>query len=238
MKDFTGKVALVTGAGSGIGRAIALELARRGADVSLIGRRREPLEQVRAECESCGIAAKVLAADVGREEDVRALTASVAELDILIHSAGVIHRGTVAETSVAEFDEQFNTNCRGPFLLTQSLLPLLRRRTGQVVFINSSAGVSGRGDVGAYCASKHALRGLADSLREEVNREGIRVLSVYCGRTASPMQAALQAAEGRVYQPENLLQPEDIAAVIAAALALPLTAEVTDIHLRPRRPNV
>jgi NADP-dependent 3-hydroxy acid dehydrogenase YdfG len=84
-----------------------------------------------------------------------------------------------------------------------------------------------------YAATKHALKAIADSLREEVNAEGLRVLSVYPGRTASPMQAAVHEMEGRAYHPERLMQPEDVAAVVINALSLPRSAEVTDIYIRP-----
>ena len=89
--------------------------------------------------------------------------------------------------------------------------------------------------MGAYASTKHALRAIADSLREEVNETGVRVLSVYLGRTASPMQAAIHAAEGKQYRPADLLQPSDVAAMILAALALPRTAEVTELSVRPMR---
>jgi NADP-dependent 3-hydroxy acid dehydrogenase YdfG len=87
--------------------------------------------------------------------------------------------------------------------------------------------------VGQYAASKHALKAIADSLRDEVNTEGIRVLSVYPGRTASPLQAAVHQMEGRTYHPERLMQPEDVALAVINALGLPRSAEVTDIHIRP-----
>jgi NADP-dependent 3-hydroxy acid dehydrogenase YdfG len=89
--------------------------------------------------------------------------------------------------------------------------------------------------VGQYAASKHALRAIADSLRDEVNPDGVRVLSVFLGRTASPMQADIYRAEGRRYQPEQLMQPEDVAAVVINALSLPRTAEVTEVRMRPMR---
>jgi NADP-dependent 3-hydroxy acid dehydrogenase YdfG len=105
---------------------------------------------------------------------------------------------------------------------------------GQVVFVNSSAALSAkRPDVGQYSAMKHALKAIADSLREEVNPKGIRVLTVYLGRTATPMQAAIYQREGGEYHPEALLQPEDVASVVVQTLLLPSTAEVTDISMRP-----
>ena len=134
---------------------------------------------------------------------------------------------------MTELDMQYRTNVRAPYLLTQALLPLLRRRQGQVVFINSSVGLAARAQVGPYAATKHALKALADSFREEVNTSGLRVLSVYLGRTASPMQAMIHAMEGKPYYPEYLIQASDVAAVVLNALCLPRTAEVTDISIRP-----
>src|ERR671922_2922680 len=107
--------------------------------------------------------------------------------------------GKLETTPGTELDLQYRTNVRAPYLVTQALLPLLRRRQGQVVFINSSVGVTAGGEGGPYAASKHALKALADSFREEVNAEGVRVVSVYLGRTASPMQAAIHAMEGKAY---------------------------------------
>ena len=110
---------------------------------------------------------------------------------------------------VEEFDRQFQTNVRGPYSLTQALLPMLKSRHGQIVFLNSSAGIAGRAGAGQYAATKHALRAVADSLREEVNQDGVRVLTVFLGRTATPMQAAIHQAEGKAYHPERLIRPED-----------------------------
>jgi NADP-dependent 3-hydroxy acid dehydrogenase YdfG len=88
-------------------------------------------------------------------------------------------------------------------------------------------------NVGQYASTKHALKAVADSLRAEVDAEGVRVLSVYPGRTATPMQASVHEREGMAYIPERLMQPEDVAGVVINALCLPRTAEVTDIHIRP-----
>jgi NADP-dependent 3-hydroxy acid dehydrogenase YdfG len=115
----------------------------------------------------------------------------------------------------------------------QIVLQLLRKAHGQVVFINSSAGLAARPDAAQFCATQHALKALADSTRAEVNQDGIRVLSVYPGRTATSRQAALYAKAGAKYRPELLLQPEDIASVVLNAITLPRTAEVTDIAIRP-----
>ena len=122
-----------------------------------------------------------------------------------------------------------------PFELTQALLPLLKSRSGQIVFINSSQGLTARANTGAYAATQHALKALADSLRQEVNADSIRVVSLFLGRTATARMKALYQTEGRKYEPELLLQAEDIAQVVMASLQLPRTAEITDVAIRPFR---
>ena len=107
-------------------------------------------------------------------------------------------------------------------------------RQGQVIFINSRAVfLDARAELGQYTATKQALKALADSFRQEVNAEGIRVISIYPGRTASPMQQKVFKTEGKIYQSELLVQPADIAATIVDLLRLPITAEITDITIRP-----
>jgi NADP-dependent 3-hydroxy acid dehydrogenase YdfG len=234
-----GRTALVTGASAGIGRAIAVGLAAEGMAVHLMARRPAPLAAVAAEISASGGTASVWCGDMGDEPAVRSVAAAVTAagpLDVLVHSAGVIAIGPVAEAAVAELDRQWQINVRGPFLLTQLLLPALRARRGQIVFVNSSAGLSAAPGVSQYAATKHALKAIADSLRAEVNRDGVRVVSVYPGRTATPMQEALHRAEGKAYDPAALMQPEDVAAVVLSALRLPPTAEVTDLRVRPATP--
>jgi NAD(P)-dependent dehydrogenase (short-subunit alcohol dehydrogenase family) len=230
-------LAVVTGAGSGIGRAIALALAGRGAELCLVGRRVEALEAVAEAARARGARVRCYGTDLALDADIeclgRVLGQEVGRLDVLVHSAGVIAPGPMEQVSSADFEAQYRTNLRAPYFLTQAVLPLLREARGQVVFINSSAGVVAKGRVGPYAATKHALKAVADSLREEVNCLGVRVLTVYAGRTATPMQAAIHELEGEPYAPERLLQPEDVAATVLAALSLPRTAEVTDISIRP-----
>jgi len=234
---FAGMHALVTGASSGIGRAIALELASGGAGVWLVARHAEALEATAAAARRAGGHACSQLLDVGNDEDLERLRDRLAKeshgLDILVHGAGTHFLGAVADAPIAQFDQQYRVNVRGPYLLTQLLLPLLRQRRGQIVFVNSTVGLQARAGVGAYAASKHALRAVADALREEVNPDGIRVLSVYPGRTATPQQAAIHAEEGTPYRPERLLQPADVAAAVVHALTMDRTAEITDLRVRP-----
>ncbi len=171
------------------------------------------------------------------DNEIRQLKASLEQdfesINILIHCAGAFAMGMIEEAPVDKLDWQYRINVRAPYLLTQLLLPELKARRGQIVFINSSAGINARAGVSQYSSMKHALRAIADSLRAEVNMHGVRVLSVYPGRTATAMQAAIYEMEGKTYHPELLMQPEDIASVVINALSLPGTAEITDINIRP-----
>jgi NADP-dependent 3-hydroxy acid dehydrogenase YdfG len=112
-------------------------------------------------------------------------------------------------------------------------LPMIKSRQGQIVFINSSAGSNARACVSQYAATKNALKAIADSLRAEVNIYGVRVVSVFPGRTATPMQEMIHRMEGKAYHPELLMQPENVAEMVIKTLSLPRTAEVTDILMRP-----
>lgn len=232
-----GRVAAVTGASRGIGRAIAVALARQGARLCVVGRDPVRLEETVAEIGQLTQATSFqidLTVEGQMELLLRRLEREAGRLDILIHSAGVIYPNLMQQAHVKDLDSQYAVNVRAPYVLTQMLLPLLTTARGQIVFLNSSAGLSARRpDVGQYAASKHALKAIADSLREEVNGKGIRVLTVYLGRTATPMQEALCRKEGREFHPEALLQPEDVASIVVHALMLPPTAEVTDITMRP-----
>jgi NADP-dependent 3-hydroxy acid dehydrogenase YdfG len=231
------QLAVVTGGTSGIGRAIALALAAQGTRLAVIGRRLEALEAVRAQGVAAGIEVRAYQADVSCEAELHECGASIrrelGDVDILVHSAGIHLWGSLADASSQDFDVHYRTNVLAPYVLTQMFLPSLLRRQGQVVFVNSSAGLAARANIGQFAATKHALKAIADSLREEVNRHGVRVLSVFPGRTASPNQQRVHEFEGRPYHPERLAQPGDVAAIIMAALLLPRTAEVTEIKIRP-----
>jgi NADP-dependent 3-hydroxy acid dehydrogenase YdfG len=240
MEPFTDQVAVITGASSGIGRAIALDLAAHGATLCLVGRQLRTLEHVAESAQATSPRVLLYQADLTHDQDIQELAVhlhrDVGHVDILICSAGVISLGRVDGAPVEDLDWQYKVNVRAPYLLTQFLLPTLKARQGQIVFINSSAGLTAKAGVGQYAASKHALKAIADSLRDEVNADGIRVLSVFPGRTATPMQAAIHALESKAYNHKRLMQPDDIAAVVTNALKLPRTAEITDINIRPLKP--
>jgi NADP-dependent 3-hydroxy acid dehydrogenase YdfG len=234
-RPLAGRMAVLTGASSGIGRAIAEELAAAGASLCLLGRRPQMLREV-APCLAEGARRMIYQVDLAAREQIEAFASSFVrdggQADILVHSAGVISIGTLENASIDDFDWQLSVNLRAPYLLTKMLLPLVKNRRGQIVFVNSNAGLWAVPGSGQYSASKHALTGLAESLRAEVNGQ-VRVMSVYAGSTATPMQAALHVAKQRVYAPELLIQPEDVASLVIHALSLPGSVEVTALHMRP-----
>ena len=153
-----------------------------------------------------------------------------------MHGAGTFKLAPFASASLDDFDMHYRCNVRAPVALTQALLPALIAARGNVVFINSSAVDHARAGISQYAASKHALKAIADSLREEVNADGVRILSVFLGRTATPMQERIVQAEQGTYDPVRLIQPSDVAALIVNALALARTVELTNMHLRPAMP--
>jgi short-subunit dehydrogenase len=238
-QDLTNRIAVVTGAGSGIGKAVARALAVRGARVCLVGRRRDVLEDFRAELAAAGWHAETHSCDLSRDEAIfalrDALTKAHGRVDVLVHSAGTIVLGPIATAPIADLDEQFRVNVRAPYLLTQSLLPLIAKVAGQIVFVNSSLAVRTKESAGAYAATKHALKAVADTLRMEVNSMGVRVVSIYPGNTATPMQERIQQQTGEVLDASCMLQPEDVAAAIVETLSIARSAEVTDLHVRPMR---
>src|ERR1041385_534913 len=171
MGIFSGQTILVTGASGGIGEAIARALGEQGAIVCLIGRNQRRLREIAGQMPAKQ--AQCSRADLTIRKDVRSLVKQILadhrKVDALIHCAAIIALDAVATGSVENFDRQFQTNVLGPFSLTQLLLPALIASQGQVVFTNSSAGLTARGGVSQYAATKHALKAVADSLREECN---------------------------------------------------------------------
>ena len=236
-QEFARQVAVVTGASSGVGCCLAQTLAARGARVALVGRRLDALRSVAERCDELGTQAKCYQVDLLNVEEISRLKEQVLSdfsgIDILVHSAGMITLARVGQASLEDFDRQYQCNVRAPFALTQGLLASLIARQGQIVFLNSTAGLQALNGVSQYAATKHGLKAIADSLREEVNGLGVRVLSVFLGRTATPMQARVHELEGRDYHPQELIQPEQVATIVAHALALGREAEITEIRVRP-----
>ncbi|MEV7421803.1 SDR family oxidoreductase [Streptomyces sp. NPDC091212] len=225
---------LITGAGSGIGAAVARRLHERGDDLLLFAR-----DAARAKELAAGFpGARTLVGDLSNPDRLSWALAQQSmpdRLDSLLHIAGVVDLGTVGELTPKAWHSQLAVNLVAPAELTRLLLPQLRVAHGQVIFVNSGAGLSAHAEWSAYAASKHGLKALADALREEERPNGLRVTSVYPGRTASPMQAKVHQQEGKEYDPSRWIDPESVATTILAALDLPRDARIDDVTVRPGR---
>ena len=227
--------AVVTGASQGIGRAVALALAARGATVWAVARRADALRETAALAGDAHVEPLVvdLTDDDARRAALARLTEATDALAAVVHSAGTLVHARVADSDVRDFDAQYAANVRGPYAWTRELLPLLKLGHGHVVFLNSTQGLRAGAEAAQYAATMHAMKAVADALRQEINADGIRVTTVYPGRTATPRQQAIYQRHGWHWQPELLLQPEDVAGVVVAALEAPPTVEITDVQLRP-----
>ncbi|MFJ9566744.1 SDR family oxidoreductase [Streptomyces fuscichromogenes] len=223
---------VITGAGSGIGAAVARRLHARGDDLVLHAR-----DAGRAKELAAGFpGARTLVGDLADPDKLSWAFSHQTlpdRVDSLLHIAGVVDLGEVGELTPKSWRHQLNVNLIAPAELTRHFLPQLRAARGHVVFVNSGAGLAAHACWSAYAASKHGLKALADSLRAEENPHGVRVTSVYPGRTASPMQAKVHQQEGKEYDPARWIAPESVATAVLTALDLPGDAEINDLTVRP-----
>ncbi len=227
----------MAGATGAIGGAVARRLAGEGASLVLLGRDPARLRAIAGELKGTGGFIRTVAGDLTEAAVIDAAGAESESLgggiDLLVHAAGAFRAGAFETAPAGDLDHQLAVNTRAPYLLTRRLLSDLRHRGGLVVFVNSTAGLVAGAGSAAYAASKHALRALADALRAEVNADGVRVLSVYPGRTRSRMQQDVCRSLGQHYDAERFLDPGDVASAIVEAAALPSSAEMVDFRLRP-----
>lgn len=224
---------LLTGAGSGIGAVLARRLVERGDDVVVLPRDAGRARQIAEELPGVSTLVGDLA-QPGRLSWALSKQSLPDRIDSLVHAAGVVDLGTVGELTPALWDQQLAVNLVAPAELTRLLLPVLRVSRGHVVFVNSGAGLRASPGWSAYAASKHGLRALADALRQEEAEHGIRVTSVYPGRTATPMQERVHRQEGQEYDATRFITPEAVATTILTALDLPRDAHLTDLTVRPQ----
>ena len=237
-----GRVALVTGASSGIGRTVAVALAREGADVAVAARRTDRLDVLRGELLELGVRALVLGLDVSDEAACQAAVArTVAELgglDLLVNNAGVMLLGTVEGADTEDWRRMMDTNVLGLMYLTHAALPHLLQRRGVLVQMSSTAGRTARAGVAAYNASKWAVNAFSEGLRQEVTARGVRVVVIEPGIVATELREHITqpAARERIEASAaaiRQLQPEDIAAAVVYAATQPEHVAVNEILVRP-----
>lgn len=227
---------LIIGASGGLGQALALALAGPGAELILTGRRTGALNCVADGVRSKGATAQTHILELSSTDDVLAFGKAIASeptgFDVLIHNAAVIKLGLLAESAISDLDWHYQTNVKAPMILTKCLLERIRQNHGQVVFINSAAGLLARKGVGFYAATKHALKAIADSLREELAPEGITVLSVFPSRMNTPMQERVLEMEGAAANLNTFLQPEKTAEIIVQAMERCRRGEISSVTLK------
>jgi 3-oxoacyl-[acyl-carrier protein] reductase len=233
--DLSGQVALVTGAGRGIGRSIALALADAGASLFLTARSGEQLRDVAREIRGKKQKSEYLAADIASTEGVarvfEELERRYDRLDVLVNNAGLGISGPLVDFPEASFDTLMAVNARGPFLCCQRAMRLMMpAKRGYIVNISSVVGFKGYVNQAAYAASKHAVMGMTKSLAVEAQPHGIRVSAVLPGGVDTGLMEALRPDIDR----SALMRPEDIADAVLFLLSLSPTAAIDEIYIRRR----
>jgi NAD(P)-dependent dehydrogenase (short-subunit alcohol dehydrogenase family) len=222
---------VITGAGSGIGQSVADRLHERGDALHLLVRNAETAKRVTQRYPD----ASTFTADLANPTTLANAVSECElpeEIDGLLHIAGTVHLGTVANLTPDAWDATLAINLVSPAELTRLLLPRLRHPAGHVVFVNSTSGLKTQPEWSAYSASKYGLRALADALRDEEAHTGLRVTTIHPSRTATPMQESVHQHEGTSYNPDRWIAPSTVATTLITALDLPADAEISDLTVR------
>ncbi len=235
MNNLDSKVALVTGAGRGIGKAVSCSLAKAGCRVVLAARTREQIEAVQKEILSQGGDALAVPADLTVDEDIQRLVEESqvkwGAVDILINNAGWGKRAPVVSASLTDWDQTFRLNLRAPMVLAKALLPsMIVKREGAVINIGSVSGKTGEANGAAYSASKFGLIGFTQSLYEEVREHGIKVAVILPGFVDTPL-----IPPNRQLDRSRMIQADDIARTILFVLTSPATCCPVEITVRPQK---
>ena len=222
MELLSDKNALVTGAGKGLGRAIAIALAREGVNVALLARTSSDLQEVADEIEDLGVKAVMVTADVSNihsvNEAVKDVLSCLGSIDILINNAGTASFGKFLELEPEEWERIIRVNLLGVYYTTRAVLPgMIEQLSGDIINISSTAGQRGAAVTSAYSASKFGLIGLSESLMQEVRKHNIRVSSLTPSTIATDLSIELKLTDG---DPEKVMQPEDFAEFIISQLKL------------------
>ena len=242
-QSLTGKVALVTGASSGIGAATAIELAKAGATVALSARRADRLAGLVAQIEAAGGKALPLAGDMAVEADaIRAVEDTVAQLgriDILINSAGIMQAGGIEGADLAEFRRVYEINVFGTLYTCAAAVPhMLKQGGGDIVNITSLAGRKGGPETNAYSGSKHAANSMTDAMRQELGGKNIRVSILMPGATSTEVADGISNPAWRTaiqthVAKDGAVQPSEIGETIVFMLSLPRNVNISEISVRP-----
>ena len=222
MTHLKNKNALITGAGKGIGKAIAIALAKEGVNVILVSRTQLDVDQLAVKIENFGVKSLALAADVS---DINSINKAVETaltkfktIDILINNAGIASFGKFLELEPEAWEKIIQVNLMGTYYATRAVLPnMIERQTGDIINISSTAGLNGNALTSAYSASKFAVLGLTDSLMQEMRKHNIRVSALTPSTVATDMAKDLNLTDGN---PEKVMQSEDIAELLIAQLKL------------------
>ncbi|MFC5600150.1 SDR family oxidoreductase [Deinococcus cellulosilyticus] len=216
---------IITGATGGIGLEVAHLL--RDADLILLGRNPQKLAQLQQEFPDATTAAVSLT----NEDAVTTLLQPLARMDAIIHCAGEVVLGSIAESKTEDWESMFQSNVLTSLVLTRQALPLLRASRGKVIFVNSGAGLRANASWGGYAASKFALKALADALRQE--ESSISVTTIYPGRTATDMQKQVRSMEQASYDAEKYVRAADVAAAIKLVLDMQHPSVIEELSIRP-----
>jgi 3-oxoacyl-[acyl-carrier protein] reductase len=222
MTDLKNKNALITGAGKGIGKAIAIALAKEGVNVILVSRTQTDIDQLADEASNLGVKSLALAADVSDMDSINSAVekalAKFKTIDILINNAGIAAFGKFMELEPTEWEKIIQVNLMGTYYTTRAVIPnMIERQTGDIINISSTAGLNGNALTSAYSASKFAVLGLTDSLMQEMRKHNIRVSALTPSTVATDMAKDLNLTDGN---PEKVMQSEDIAELLIAQLKL------------------
>jgi NADP-dependent 3-hydroxy acid dehydrogenase YdfG len=233
----TGQVALITGASSGIGRAIARSFLNEGADLVVVARRSERLQEVASEAQKGGRRCAIVVGDVREEETARRAiqraTQQLGQLDILVNNAGIARYGNLIKTSLDDYDAMMDTNMRSTFLFSRHAVPiLLERGKGAIINVASMAGVTGFAGEAAYCASKFAQVGFTQALDRELRPHGIKVGVVCPGGVKTELAIGTGRTEEGVAA-SDMLEAEDVAAAVLLMATQPLRSRIIEIRMRP-----
>jgi len=235
-QNLNGKVALITGASAGIGRACARALAGAGANLVLTARRKQRLEELKKEAEAAGVKAVIVTGDARQEataiKTVRAAVKAFGRIDFLINNTGMGNYKDLVNTSAADYDEMMDTNVRSTFLFARHTVPvMLKQKSGTILMISSMAGVYGFGGEAVYCATKFAQVGFAQALDKELRGNGIKVGAICPGG----VKTEFALGKGRTVKSvkeSTMLEAEDVAAVVLLACSQRPGARIIEVQMR------